>query len=179
MKLPRRQFPHLSVGAAGLPAASRIVEAQAYPSRPITMVVPFAPGGATDTIGRTIAERMKRSLGQPVIVENATGAGGTIGWLNWGKRFSRAKSRHQRRLAHFRKPRLRSGGRSSRRRTSRGSKPVAAMTSSIIPAGSDFGFGSKAVSLAQERCGGSTVQSGRDLRRREVAPAPIGDTAPL
>jgi tripartite-type tricarboxylate transporter receptor subunit TctC len=69
----------VSVGAAGLPAASRIVEAQACPSRPITMVVPFAPGGATDTIGRTIAERMKRSLGQPVIVENATGAGGTIG----------------------------------------------------------------------------------------------------
>jgi tripartite-type tricarboxylate transporter receptor subunit TctC len=79
MKLPRRQFLHLSAGAAALLAASRIVEAQAYPSRPITMVVPFAPGGATDTIGRLIAEQMKRSLGQPVIVENATGGGGTIG----------------------------------------------------------------------------------------------------
>jgi tripartite-type tricarboxylate transporter receptor subunit TctC len=79
MKSPRRQFLHLSAGAAALLAASRIAEAQAYPSRPITMVVPFAPGGATDTIGRVIAERMKVSLGQPVIVENATGAGGTIG----------------------------------------------------------------------------------------------------
>jgi tripartite-type tricarboxylate transporter receptor subunit TctC len=79
MKLPRRNFLHLSAGATALLAASRIVEAQAYPSRPSTMVVPFAPGGATDTIGRMIAERMKRSLGQPVIVENATGAGGTIG----------------------------------------------------------------------------------------------------
>jgi tripartite-type tricarboxylate transporter receptor subunit TctC len=79
MKLPhRRQFLHLAAGAAVLPAGSRIAEAQAYPTRPITIVVPYAAGGATDTIGRVMAERMKRSLGQPVIVENATGAGGTI-----------------------------------------------------------------------------------------------------
>jgi tripartite-type tricarboxylate transporter receptor subunit TctC len=52
--------------------------AQVYPSRPITIVAPFAAGGATDVIGRTMVERMKRSLGQPVIVENVTGAGGTI-----------------------------------------------------------------------------------------------------
>jgi tripartite-type tricarboxylate transporter receptor subunit TctC len=52
--------------------------AQVYPSRPITMVVPYAAGGATDTIGRVMAERMKSSLGQPVIVEDVTGAGGTI-----------------------------------------------------------------------------------------------------
>jgi tripartite-type tricarboxylate transporter receptor subunit TctC len=78
MKLQRRQFLHLAAAAAALPAVSRIASAQAYPTRPITMIVPFAPGGATDAIGRTTAERMKGSLGQPVIVENVTGAGGTI-----------------------------------------------------------------------------------------------------
>ena len=78
MKLPRRQFIHLAAGAAAFPVATRNAWAQAYPSRPITIVVPYAAGGATDTIGRVMAERMKSSLGQPVIVENATGAGGTI-----------------------------------------------------------------------------------------------------
>jgi tripartite-type tricarboxylate transporter receptor subunit TctC len=78
MKLPRRKFLHLATGAAALPAASRLAWAQAYPSRPITIVVGFAAGAATDTIGRIIAERMKSSLGQPVIVEDVTGAGGTI-----------------------------------------------------------------------------------------------------
>jgi len=53
--------------------------AQVYPSRPVTMVVPFAPGGPTDTIGRIMAEHMRGSLGQPVIIENVTGAGGSIG----------------------------------------------------------------------------------------------------
>jgi tripartite-type tricarboxylate transporter receptor subunit TctC len=76
MKLPRREF--LGLAAAALPAASRIARAETYPTRPITMIVPYAPGGATDTIGRVMAERMKSSLGQPVIVENVTGAGGTI-----------------------------------------------------------------------------------------------------
>jgi len=79
MKLPhRRQFLHLAVGVAALPAASSIVGAQTYPSRPITIVVGFAAGAATDTIARIIGERMKSSLGQPVIVEDVTGAGGTI-----------------------------------------------------------------------------------------------------
>src|SRR6266481_3666711 len=55
------------------------VQAQVYPSRPITMVVPLAPGGSTDVIARIMAEGMRASLGQPVIVENVTGAGGTIG----------------------------------------------------------------------------------------------------
>jgi tripartite-type tricarboxylate transporter receptor subunit TctC len=53
--------------------------AQIYPSRPITVVVPFAAGGPTDTLARTLAERMRMSLGQPIIVENVTGAGGSIG----------------------------------------------------------------------------------------------------
>ena len=78
MKLPRRQFLHLAAGAAALPAVSQIATAQTYPSRPIMIVVPFAVGGVTDTIGRVLAERMKSSLGQPVIVENTAGAGGTI-----------------------------------------------------------------------------------------------------
>jgi tripartite-type tricarboxylate transporter receptor subunit TctC len=52
--------------------------AQTYPARPITIVVPYAAGGSTDTIGRVMAERMKSSLGRSVIVENVTGAGGTI-----------------------------------------------------------------------------------------------------
>jgi tripartite-type tricarboxylate transporter receptor subunit TctC len=79
MKLPhRRQFLHLAAGAAALPAVSRNAWAQAYPSRPFTIVVGYAAGGATDVIARTVAERMKISLGQPVIVENVTGAGGTI-----------------------------------------------------------------------------------------------------
>src|SRR3982075_933693 len=53
--------------------------AQTYPSRPITLIVPLAPGGSTDVIGRLMAEGMRAALGQPVIVENTTGAGGTIG----------------------------------------------------------------------------------------------------
>ena len=76
--LPRRRFLHLAASAAALPAVSCEPEAQSYPSRPITMIVGLAAGAATDTIGRTIADRMKSSLGQPVIVENVTGAGGTI-----------------------------------------------------------------------------------------------------
>jgi tripartite-type tricarboxylate transporter receptor subunit TctC len=78
MKLPRRQFLHLAAGTAALPALSRVARAQAYPSRAISMIVPFAAGGGTDVIGRVMAARMKSSLGQPVIVEDVTGAGGAI-----------------------------------------------------------------------------------------------------
>jgi tripartite-type tricarboxylate transporter receptor subunit TctC len=62
-----------------LPAVSRIAWAQTYPSRPITIIVPFAPGGATDVIARMISDPMRTSLGQPVIVENVSGGAGTIG----------------------------------------------------------------------------------------------------
>jgi tripartite-type tricarboxylate transporter receptor subunit TctC len=79
MKLPRRKFLHLAAGAAVLPAVSRSAWAQTYPSRPITMIVPFAPGGLTDVIGRVMAEGMRTTLGQPVIVENVGGANGSIG----------------------------------------------------------------------------------------------------
>ena len=79
MTLPRRQFLHLAAGAAALPAVSRFAWAQAYPTRPITMVVPFAPGSPADTVGRVLAERMRGVLGQPIIIENVSGAGGSIG----------------------------------------------------------------------------------------------------
>ena len=79
MKLPRRQFLHLAAGAAALPALSRIATAQAFPSRPITMMVPVPAGGAMDTNARVVAEGMRASLGQPVVIENVTGASGTIG----------------------------------------------------------------------------------------------------
>jgi tripartite-type tricarboxylate transporter receptor subunit TctC len=79
MKLPRRKFLHLAAGVAALSAVSRVALAQTYPSRPITMIVPFPAGGPTDTIGRIVAEGMRVSLRQPIIIENVTGAGGTIG----------------------------------------------------------------------------------------------------
>jgi tripartite-type tricarboxylate transporter receptor subunit TctC len=79
MKLPRRQFLHLAAGAAALPAASRIGWAQTYPSRVITLVVPYPAGGPTDTIARILADRMKVAVGQSVIIENVSGAGGSIG----------------------------------------------------------------------------------------------------
>jgi hypothetical protein len=76
---PRRRFLSLAAGAAALPAVSRIARAQAFPSRPITMITPFTAGGLLDTLARILAERMRQSLGQPVIVENVTGADGSIG----------------------------------------------------------------------------------------------------
>jgi tripartite-type tricarboxylate transporter receptor subunit TctC len=79
MKLRRRQFLHLAAGAAALPAVSQIARAQSYPSRPITIVVPFPAGGALDVFGRILAERMRVSLAQTVLVENVAGAGGSIG----------------------------------------------------------------------------------------------------
>src|SRR5215468_9492102 len=78
MKLPRRRFLQLAASAAALPAVSPMAWAQAYPSRPITMIVPFAAGGPTDVVARLVAERMRGSLGQPVIIENVTGADGSI-----------------------------------------------------------------------------------------------------
>src|SRR5215510_14910441 len=77
--LHRRQFLHLAAGAAALPAFSRIARAQAYPTRPITLVLPFAAGGGADVILRIITERMRTFLGQTIIIENVSGASGTIG----------------------------------------------------------------------------------------------------
>ena len=64
---------------AALLAGAGAAAAQAYPTRPITMIVPLATGGSTDVIARIVAEGMRPTLGQPVVVENVTGAGGTIG----------------------------------------------------------------------------------------------------
>src|SRR5215467_5343023 len=79
MTLARRQFLHLAAGATVLAGVSPVARAQAYPSRPITMVVPFAAGGAFDVLGRIVGAAMSDILGQQVIVENVTGAAGIIG----------------------------------------------------------------------------------------------------
>jgi len=79
MKFRRRKFLQLAGGALALPALSRVAAADTYPSRPITIVVPFAAGGATDVMARVLADRLGRSLGQSVIVEDVTGAAGGIG----------------------------------------------------------------------------------------------------
>src|SRR5215467_11855434 len=79
MKLPRREFFHLAAGAAALPAVSRLAHAQAYPSRPVTIIVPYAPGGATDVAARIVGDHMSRTLGQQFVVQNIPGAGGTLG----------------------------------------------------------------------------------------------------
>jgi tripartite-type tricarboxylate transporter receptor subunit TctC len=79
MLLPRRRFLHLAAGTVALPTVSRFASAQAYPVRQITMIVPFAAGGTADVTGRVVAERMRDPLGQPVIIENVSGADGTIG----------------------------------------------------------------------------------------------------
>src|SRR5262245_57386994 len=78
MKLPRRKFLHLAAGAAALPALSRIASAQAYPTRPIKLIVPFPPGGINDAIARPWADKMKKRLGT-VVIENIGGASGTVG----------------------------------------------------------------------------------------------------
>jgi tripartite-type tricarboxylate transporter receptor subunit TctC len=79
MKLPhRRQFLHLTAGAAALPAITRFALAQAYPTRPVRIVVGFPPGGVLDLFARLIAQWLSERLGQPFIVENRAGAGGNL-----------------------------------------------------------------------------------------------------
>jgi tripartite-type tricarboxylate transporter receptor subunit TctC len=70
---------HLLAGAAALAAAPRSALAQGFPNKPITLVVPWAPGGSTDILARIVGEKMRQSIGQPVIIENRTGASGNIG----------------------------------------------------------------------------------------------------
>jgi tripartite-type tricarboxylate transporter receptor subunit TctC len=79
MKLPRRQFLHLAAGAAALPAVSSTARAQAYPTRPVRLIVNLAPGGGLDFMSRVIGEYLSRALGQQVIIENKPGAGGMLG----------------------------------------------------------------------------------------------------
>jgi tripartite-type tricarboxylate transporter receptor subunit TctC len=80
IKLSRRKFLHLATGAAALPAISRIAGAQTYPTRPITMIVPFPAGGPTDALARVLADPIRGSLGQPIVIENVSGADGSIGY---------------------------------------------------------------------------------------------------
>jgi tripartite-type tricarboxylate transporter receptor subunit TctC len=79
MTLGRRAFLRLAAATAAAPAASRMTAAQSYPTRPITVIVPFAAGGPTDTIARIIAEPMRATLRQPIIIENVAGAAGSVG----------------------------------------------------------------------------------------------------
>jgi tripartite-type tricarboxylate transporter receptor subunit TctC len=79
MKLPRRQFLHLAAGAAALPVVPRFARAQAYPSRPVRIIVPFAAGGAFDIMARLIGQWLSERLGQPFVIENRPGAGTNIG----------------------------------------------------------------------------------------------------
>ena len=79
MMLLRRRFLELVAGAVALPTAFCLARAETYPSRPITMVVPFPAGGPSDTLARILAERMTGSLGQSVIVEDVNGASGSVG----------------------------------------------------------------------------------------------------
>jgi tripartite-type tricarboxylate transporter receptor subunit TctC len=79
VKLPRRSFLHLAAGAVALPAVSRVAKAQAYPTRSVRVIVPFAPGGPTDVCARLIAQKLSEHLGKQFYVENVAGAGGNIG----------------------------------------------------------------------------------------------------
>jgi tripartite-type tricarboxylate transporter receptor subunit TctC len=78
MMLPRRRFLQLAAGATALPVASRIASAQAYPTRPVRLIVGFAAGGPTDILGRLMAQWLSQRLGQPFVVENRPGAGGNL-----------------------------------------------------------------------------------------------------
>jgi tripartite-type tricarboxylate transporter receptor subunit TctC len=79
MKLPRRNFLHLAAGAAALPVIPRIAWAQAYPARPVRIIVPIAPAGSADIVARLIGQWLSERLGQQFVIDNRPGSGGNIG----------------------------------------------------------------------------------------------------
>ncbi len=79
MKFPRRTFLHMAAGTAALPFAPHVTLAQAYPSRPVRVIVPFAPAGTTDILARLIGQWLSERLGQSFIIENRPGASTMIG----------------------------------------------------------------------------------------------------
>ena len=79
MNIPRRRFLQLAAGAAALPFATHVARAQVYPTRPVRLIVPLAPGGATDIVARLAGQWLSERLRQPFIIENRPGAGGNIG----------------------------------------------------------------------------------------------------
>jgi tripartite-type tricarboxylate transporter receptor subunit TctC len=76
MRFPRRRFLHLAAGAAAFPAISRLARAQAYPARPIRVLVTAGPGSAVDVIPCVVFDQLSSQLGQPIVIENRAGAGG-------------------------------------------------------------------------------------------------------
>src|SRR5262245_18257299 len=79
MKLARRQLLHLAAGAAALSAVSRLAYAQAYPTRPVRLIVPIAPGGAQDILARLMGQWLSERLGQPFVIDNRPGGSSNIG----------------------------------------------------------------------------------------------------
>src|SRR5258706_6078243 len=80
MKVPRRRFLQGAAASAVLPVLPRDASAQAYPVRPVRLIVAFVPGGATDTLARQISNELKEALGQAIVVENRPGANGYLAW---------------------------------------------------------------------------------------------------
>jgi tripartite-type tricarboxylate transporter receptor subunit TctC len=78
-RLHRRRFLHLAAGAVALPAAPRVARAQAYPTRPVRLILPFAAGGAGDILARLMGQWLSERLGQPFVIESRPGAGSNIG----------------------------------------------------------------------------------------------------
>ncbi|MFY9837928.1 MAG: tripartite tricarboxylate transporter substrate-binding protein, partial [Xanthobacteraceae bacterium] len=78
MKLPRRRFLYTAAGAAGIPIATRLARAQAYPARPVHIIVGFPAGGPTDILARLIGQWLSERLGQPFVIEDRPGAATNI-----------------------------------------------------------------------------------------------------
>src|SRR5262249_5400170 len=78
LKLPRRRFLYLPWGAAALPARSRIASAQAYPTRPVRLIIGYPPGGSADITARLLGQWLSERLGQPFVIESRPGAGTNI-----------------------------------------------------------------------------------------------------